>query len=223
MSDLDSVESRGNQRLETIPASAVGGVRPDGEGARLVRDRDRVFDRKLVLWDESAPVVPEIRHERVAEIVHHAAGNERARNVGATDCSTVCLCQHFVERNRYPQCVQLFDYLRGAREAHQAQLRQSLLQGVEFRQMERQQMYFVVLVERAELYSGNYANSQTLPGLAGNGHSRDRIVVSEGERLEATALGGLDYLFWWENAVRGGRMGMQVDERRPARLCAHFA
>jgi len=223
MSDLDPVEPCGNQRLETVPTPSVGRVRPNRESTRLMCDRDCVLDGKPVLRDESTPVVAKVCHERISEIVHDATSNERPRNVRPADRSPVCFQQHFVECNGYSQCVELLDNSLGAREPHQAQFRQSLLQGVELRQMERQQMDFVILVERAELDSSDYSDSDPVAGLAGRGYSRDRVVVSECECLEAAPLSSLDYLFWWESPVRGGRVSMQVDERRPARLCAHFA
>ena len=89
--------------------------------------------------------------------------------------------------------------------------------------MERQQVNFVIFVERAQLDSGDYANAQSLARCARRWNSSNRIVVSERQRLQAAALGGLDYLLWWESAVGGGRVRMQVDECRPARLCAHRA
>jgi hypothetical protein len=48
-------------------------------------------------------------------------------------------------------------------------------------------------------------------------------MVGERNGLEAATRRSLDYLLWWKDAVGGGRVSMQVDERRPARLGAHFA
>lgn len=89
--------------------------------------------------------------------------------------------------------------------------------------MKRQHVDFVILEECAELYSRDHANAQSLAGLACCRDSSNRIVVSERECFQAAAFSRLDHPIWWESAVGGGRMSMQVDERRPDRLCAHRA
>lgn len=67
--------------------------------------------------------------------------------------------------------------------------------------MKRQHVDFVILVECAELHPRDYADAQPLARLARCWNSSDRIVVSECERLEAAALGSVDYPLWQESAV----------------------
>lgn len=47
------------------------------------------------------------------------------------------------------------------------------------RQVERQHVHFVIVVERAELHTSDYADSQALPCFARRWNSSNRIVVSE--------------------------------------------
>ena len=89
--------------------------------------------------------------------------------------------------------------------------------------MEREQVYFVVPVERAQLDAGDHTDACPLCCLAGCTDAVDSVVISERERGQPAALGGLDYSLGREGAVRGGRVSVQVDERRPARIRAHRA
>ena len=91
------------------------------------------------------------------------------------------------------------------------------------REMECKQMDLVVLVKRAELYAGDYPNPGTVACFASGSNSVDGVVVGEGKRRESAALRRLDYSVGRESAVRGSRVGMQVDERGPVRLCTHRA
>jgi hypothetical protein len=87
--------------------------------------------------------------------------------------------------------------------------------------VKRQYVDFMVVLKGAELDSSDYANSQTRTSFARGNDTSYRVMVGERQRLEAAARGSLDYLAWWKGAVRGGGVGMKVDERRPARLSAH--
>ena len=131
MPDLDAVESRSNKRLQSFAAPSFGRVSPNRESTRFVRDLDCVFDRKSVLRDERAAVAAKISHERVLEIVHHAAGNECARDVRPAHCSPVRLHQDIVERDRNPKCVELVDDPLGARVSKRAEFSQPLLETLE--------------------------------------------------------------------------------------------
>ena len=58
------------------------------------------------------------------------------------------------------------------------------------------------------------------------GHARRRnsinsVVIRERQGGKATALGSLDYSLGSERTVRGGRVSVQVDKRRPARIRTH--
>jgi hypothetical protein len=84
-------------------------------------------------------------------------------------------------------------------------------------------MYFAIVVECAQLNAGYHTDSRLLGRLASGANPIDRVVIRQRYRGQPALLGGLDHLFGRESAVRGGRVGMQVDERRPTRLCAHRA
>ena len=222
MPNLDSVESRGDQGLQSLASSKIAGVCPDRQRTSLVRDRDRILDRKLVLRHERAAVAAEVSHERIAEIVNHAARDEGTSDVGTADGPAVCLSENFVEGDWYSERVQLVYDLLGAGEALGAQIQQALLESLQVRQVKREHVNFVIILEGAELDARNHADAEPVTRRTRRRNSADRVVVGQRNGLEAAARRSFDYLLWWENAVGGGGVGMQVDERRPARLGAHF-
>jgi hypothetical protein len=87
--------------------------------------------------------------------------------------------------------------------------------------VQRQQMDLVVVLESAQLHSGDYSNAQALTRRARRRDSIDSVVIRQCKGGKATALGGLDYSFGSKGTVRGGRVSVQVDERRPARIRTH--
>ena len=95
------------------------------------------------------------------------------------------------------------------------------MQSVELGQMERQQMNFVVTLKRAQLTSGDDTNSEPLAGCPRRGNPFDGVVIGERERGETATLRRFDYALGRKGSVRRGRVGMQVDECRPARIRAH--
>lgn len=133
MSDLDSIESSGDEWLEAFPAPTISRMRPNRESACFVGNGDRIFDGKPVLGNESAAVAAKVCHERVAEIVHNPARNQCARNVRTAHSSAVRLQQNFVQGDRYSQCVELLDDLFGAGVAQDAQLPEPLFESIEVR------------------------------------------------------------------------------------------
>lgn len=223
MSDLDSIESSGNQWLEPLAPSQITGVCPDRESAGLVRDCDSILDRKLLLGHEGAAVAAKVCHERIAEIVNNAAGNEGASDVRTANGPSLRLKENLIEGDRNSERVELLDDFFGAREALSAQFQQAHLESLEMSEVQSQHVNLVIVLEGAELRTRDHPDAESLTCRAGCRNSADRVVVGERNGLEAATRRSLDYLLWWKNAVRGGRMGMQVDERRPARLGAHFA
>jgi hypothetical protein len=67
--------------------------------------------------------------------------------------------------------------------------------------MERQHVNFVIILERAELDPGDYADPEALPRLTRRWNSSDSVVVSECECLQAAACGSFDYCLWCESPV----------------------
>jgi hypothetical protein len=89
--------------------------------------------------------------------------------------------------------------------------------------MKREHVHFVIVLKRAQLHPGYYANPQPVTGFSRSRNSAYGIVVSERQGLESATRCGFDYLLWWKGAVRGGGVSMEVDEWRPTRRSAHFA
>ena len=223
MLNLDSVESGRHERLQTLPAPTVLRVRPDCNRAGLVRDRNRIADGERIFGHERAPIGAEVPHECLTEVWDDAARNQGARYVWPADGAAVRLLKNFIERERNSERVQLLHDFLCSDVARRPKLRQSLLQNVKVGEVEREQMYFAVIVECAQLYPGNQTDARPVCRQSGRADAVYRVVISERQRHQPAALGRLDYALGREKAVRGGRVGMQVDERRPARLCAHRA
>jgi hypothetical protein len=83
--------------------------------------------------------------------------------------------------------------------------------------MKREEVNFMVLIVSAQLDAGDHTNSGALRRFTRRTNAVDGVVIRERESREAAALRCLYYALGWECAVRGGRVGMEVDERRPAR------
>ena len=82
-------------------------------------------------------------------------------------------------------------------------------------------MDLVVFLEGAQLHSGDYSDAQALTGNTRRWYSINGVVIRQCQGGKATALGRLDYSFGSEGTVRSGRVSVQVDERRPARIRTH--
>ena len=221
MPDLDSIEPSRHEWLETLSASTVRRVRPDGYSARIVRNRDRILDREPVFGHERAPVVAEVSHERLAEVGYKSARNQRPRDVWPADCAAIRLLKDFVERERNPEGVELLHNLSSPNMTRCAQLRQTLLERIEVGKMECEHVDFPLFIERTELHTCDYANTHGLGGLARRANTIDGVVIREGERGQAATRRSLDYVLGRKCAVRGCRVRVQVDESRRARLAAH--
>src|SRR6202022_2735139 len=193
MPDLNSVEPGGHERLETLAASTLGRMRPDCKGARFVRDPNRVLDREPVLGYERATVVAEVSHERVAEICYDSARNQRARDVWPADRAAIRLLEYFVKSERNPDCVELLHNLCRSKVARCAQLRQTLLERFQVGKVERQHVYFALVVERAQLPPRDHANAGLVTGLTRRAHPVDSVVIRESERRQTAARRGFDY------------------------------
>jgi hypothetical protein len=91
------------------------------------------------------------------------------------------------------------------------------LQGVELGEMQGEKMHFVIILECAQLGARNYADAKAVASFSRAGNAVDRVMICECEGSEPARRRCFDNLLWRERAVRGGRMSVQVDERRPAR------
>ena len=218
---LQAVEARRDQRLEPLAPTTIARMRPDRQGAGFVCNRDCISDRKMLLRDERASRVAEIPCERFPKIGHDAAGYQCTRYMGSADRATIGLLEHFVQSERNAERVQLVHDLLSARVSHCAQLAETPLQSFEVCQMKRQKMDFVPIVKRAQLYSGNYSNPQSLAGRPRRRNAIDRVVICQCQRSQTAAFGGFYGCFGSDRTVRGSRVGVQVVDRRPARIRAH--
>ena len=88
-------------------------------------------------------------------------------------------------------------------------------------EVQGEEVDFVLVVKRAELYSGNNSNARSCPRLTGSLEPIDGIVVGEREGRQPALRRSLDHSLRRECPVRGGRVSMQVDMCRPARLWIH--
>jgi hypothetical protein len=87
--------------------------------------------------------------------------------------------------------------------------------------MERENVHLMIVVEGAELYPSDNANTGPCSRFAGSLEAVDGIVIGKREGSEAALRCSFDYSLGRERPVRGGRVSMQVDMCRPARLWTH--
>jgi len=76
-------------------------------------------------------------------------------------------------------------------------------------------------MESAQLHSGDYSDAQALSGNARRRDSINCVMIRQRQSGKATAVGRLDYSFGSERTIGSSRVSVQVDERRPARICTH--
>ena len=175
---LDAIESRGDETLESLAPATLTRMCPDREPASFVNNADRVFDREFGLRYERCRSAAKVSHERVAEILNDSARYEGAGHVWSAHRTAVRLLEYFVERNRDLQRIELLYDSLGANVTLRAQLAEPRLQGVEIRQVQRQQVDFMIVLKSAELGARNNAHSQSLARRARRSNSIDCIVVS---------------------------------------------
>lgn len=221
MPDLDAVETGRDQWLETLAPAAVAWMGPDRNRTRLVGDRDGILNGKLVLRYECAPLGTKVACECVAKITDDSAGNHRSGNVRPPNRSAVRLQQYFVQCQRDAELVEPVDYPSRAGVSGNPKIGQPLFERAQLGEMECEQVNFMILVVCAQLHASDHSNSGALRCFAGWTNPVYGIVIRERESREAAALRCLYYALGWECAVRGGRVGMEVDERRPAGRFAH--
>jgi hypothetical protein len=218
---LHAIESRRDQGLQPFAPPAIARMRPDRQRAGLVSDRDRILDRETLPGNERAPSGAEIFRERLSKIVDDTARDQRTRHVWTSERAAVGLEKDLVQRERNAKGVEPLNDLLGPRVAPGAQPTETRLQRPDVGDVQRQQMDLVVFLESAQLHSGNYSNTEALTGHARCGDSINSVVIRKCQGGKATALSGLDYTFGSEGTIRGSRVGVQVDERRPARIRTH--
>ena len=221
MPDLDAVETGRDQWLETLAPATVTWMSPDRNCTRLVCDRDGVLNGKFVLRYECAPLGAKIAGECVAKITHDSAGNHRSRNVRPPNRSAIRLQENFIQCERDAELIEPGDYPSCAGVSGNPQIGQPLFERPQLGKMECEQVNFMVLIVSAELHACDHANPGALRCFAGGTNPVNGIVIRERESSQAATLRCLYHSLGGECAVRGGRVGMEVDERRPARRCAH--
>jgi hypothetical protein len=204
MSDLDAVETCRDEGLESIAPSAIPGMSPDGNGARLVRDRDRVLHRKSVLRDKRASLRAKIPSECISKIRDEAACDHSPRDVRPPDRSAVGLKQYFVHGQGNAELVESLDNPPSARVPGHPEIGQLLFERPELGKVQREEMNLVVLIVRTQLHAGYHANSGARGSIARRKNPIDRIVIGERNGRQTTALRLLYYALGWECSVRGG-------------------
>jgi len=221
VSYFETIQSSRDQRLDPVAPPSFAGMRPNGQCSRFVRDCNRIFDRKALPCDKRTRSSAQISHECIAKVVHDTARDQRTRDVRTANRPAIGLPKNFVQRDRNSENVELVHDLPCTCVAQGTQLTKALFQSLEVREMKCQDMDFVLVVKCTKLHSGDHSNSESLAGPARRVDSANRIMIGECKRRQTAALRGLDYLLGWKNAVGCSRVGMQVDERRPARIRAH--
>src|SRR5688500_5909168 len=221
VANLYTIETCRDQWLEPLAPPGVPRMRPDCEAACFVRDRDCIEDRELVLGHERRACCAQVARERLAKIVNYPARDEGTRNMRPPNRPSGRLLEYFVERYRYPELVELFNDPLSTGVSHGAELGQSLFEALESRHVQGEQVYFMIVEERAQLDRRDDPDPETLTGYPGCRHAAHGVVVGECDRVETAPRRCFYYLLRWKYSVRGGGVGVQIDERRPSRRIAH--
>src|SRR5438105_8735721 len=182
MLDLHSVETCSDQRLEPLAPAAVARMCPDSKRTSFVGNADCVLNVQACLWHESTAVRAQVSHERITEIVHDPARNQRPRDVRPANCPAVGLLENFVKSELYAKCVELLHDFLCPRVSQRAQLSESRLERLELREVEREEVNFVIFIECAELDPRDHAHAEPLSGSSRSGQPVDGVVIGKGDR-----------------------------------------
>ena len=61
--------------------------------------------------------------------------------------------------------------------------------------MQREQMYFVIILERAQLAAGHDSDAESVAGRASGSNTSDAVVIGQRDGRKAAPLGRFDYTF----------------------------
>src|SRR5437762_673468 len=125
---LDAVETRGDQRFEPFPPSAVARMRPHRQCPRLVRDSNCILDGQASLRHESAAVDAKVSYKSISKVGNHSACDQGARDVRPSHGATVGLLKNFVERQPDAKGIQFLNDSFRTRVAQRAQIAEPLFQ-----------------------------------------------------------------------------------------------
>src|SRR5688572_11825031 len=214
MPDLDTVDPHFDERLEPRASSVPAGMRPDGEAARLVHDRDCFAYLEARLGHERRTPRAQIPIEGLAEIARGPGSNHCPRNVRTTNRGVSGFLEYHLERHADAECTQPLDDSGGSEMALLSEFLQARLDESEPRYVEGENVYFGVAVVRAQLDACHHPHSEGPAGFNRAWHARERVMIRQCECFDARRVCRRNDALRRQRSVRGGRMSVKIDESR---------
>src|SRR5436190_11599903 len=221
MLHLDAVEPERDERLHALPRAAGTGMREDRQATGVMDHRDRFAHAQLILGDVRGPARAQIPIERIAHVGRPAVGDERTRHVRTADGAGPRLQEHVIERDLHALRLQQLDDTRGTPATHLAKRAQPALEHCRIAEMQTEQMCLRLPFDGAQLDAVHDSNSELGADRPGFGETGYRVVISERDRGERSALGGAHDFGGRAGPVRRRRMHVQIDDRGDARRLRH--
>jgi hypothetical protein len=224
MSDLDTIESLLGERLDPLAGAAMAWMGNDSDTACLVDESNRVGGGESILGDECRSARAEISAKCVTCIDCPALGDECPGDMRPTDCRATGLVEHGLEGDAHAVNVEQFDDLHRAVAPHLAEIGKARLYQCRVGDMKAEDVGLEVILDGAQLHSGDDPDTEILTCCAGFSQAVDGIMVGQGKRRKSYPAGGANDFSGGQRSIRGSRVRMKVDETlatrsRPRRVC----
>ena len=108
--------------------------------------------------------------------------------------------------------IEAFNDPRRSSHAHFAQSRKSVLELNQLREMQTEEMRFMISLDCAQLDAGNEPNAYFARCVSRFGDAGDGVVVRQRERGQPSALGRSRDIRRSARAIRGRRMRVEIDK-----------
>ena len=166
-----------------------------------------------MLWNERRATRAEISIECIAGVARPATFDQRTGNVRSSNCGVTRAIENIVEGNRHTELVELHHDLPRAGLSAVAKRPQRVIERTCAADVETQQMYFSVIVDRAQLDARHDTHAQTLARRDGFDDAGHGVVIRDGDRREAGRFRRGHECRRRFRTVRRGRVGVQIDLR----------
>jgi hypothetical protein len=144
--------------------------------------------------------------------------NDRPRDMGTAHGPAGRFLQHGLERHLHAQFLKPLNHLpRPAHAVRAAALQKAVQLGRVGREEVAQHVHFAPRGGYRELTSGNDPHLIALTGSERFRNTRQGVVISQRDAVQASGPGAPDHTFWRETPIRG--RGMHVEVNRLPGLC----
>jgi hypothetical protein len=196
MAHFDAIETMPNERFDSRSRARAARMRQNRQAARIVNHCDRVRHREAVLRNEGGFTIPEIPIEGVTQIVGPPVVYEGARNMGTANRAASRLRKDIFEGDLHAELVETTDDSLGTRQAHRAQVTETVADALDVAQMQSEQMRLCFTLDGTEFDARHDTDAQEVPFLARLGESINGVVIRQRYRHQSEFARGAHDIAW---------------------------